>query len=192
MRKEEIPALEALGLLEASPLVLVTTEVRDRPNVAPCSWIMPAGPDPPTVLLSLGPESLTRRNIEDRGEFILNVPGAGLARETAWCGSVSGREIHKIRVCGLRVEPGGKVKAPILTDCIAHFECLARDSQATAGQILVTAEIALAVARRDLFVPGRGWNLEDPEARFLLHLGGPCYASPDRILEVDPARGPSR
>ncbi len=192
MSKEEIPAREALGLLEAHPLVLVTTEARERPNVTPCSWIMPVGPDPPTVILSLSPESLTRRNIEDRGEFILNVPGADLAREAAWCGAVSGRDIQKIRECGLRAEPGGKVRAPILTDCIAHLECLARDSRGTAGQVLFTAEIVLAVARRDLFEPGRGWNLENPEARFLIHLGGPCYASPDRILELEPMRRPSR
>jgi flavin reductase (DIM6/NTAB) family NADH-FMN oxidoreductase RutF len=192
MRKEEIPPREALGLLEPSPLVLVTTEVRGNPNVSTCSWVMPAGPAPPTVALSLSPESLTRRNVEERGEFILNIPGRGLAREVAFCGGVSGAEVRKIRECGLRLEPGGKVRAPILTDCLAHLECSVLEARGAGGNVLYTAEIILAVAGRDLFVAGRGWNLENLEARFLLHLGGPCYASPDRVMELDPMRGPVR
>lgn len=191
MRKEEIPPREALGLLEPLPLCLVTTEVRGNPNVSACAWVMPAGTEPPTVAISLDPESLTRRNIEDRGEFILNIPGRGLAREVAFCGSVSGSEVRKLKECALRLEPGGKVGAPVLTDCIAHLECRAVEARGAGGNLLYTAEIVLAVARRDLFEPGRGWNLENPEARFLLHLGGPCYASPERMVELDLTRRPA-
>ena len=191
MRKEEITPRDALGLLEPSPLVLVTTEARGRPNVSTVSWIMPAGPEPPTVILSLAPESLTRRNIEDRGEFIINIPGRDLAREAAYCGSISGLEVQKLKECGLKLEPGGKVRAPVLSGCPAHLECRATVTRAVAGQILVEGEIVLAVLGRDLFEAGRGWNLENPEARFLLHLGGSCYASPDRRIEVDPRHRPS-
>ena len=192
MRKEEIPPREALGLLEPSPLVLVTTEVRGKPNVSTVSWIMPAGPDPPTVILSLAPESLTRRNLEDQGEFIINIPGRDLIREAAFCGSVSGRDVQKLKECGLKLEPGGKVRAPLLSACPAHLECKATVARAVAGQILVEGVIVLAMAGRDLFEVGRGWNLENPEARILLHLGGLYYASPDRRIEMDPGRRPSR
>ena len=189
MQKEEIPLRGCLGLLEPSPLVLVTTEVRDTPNVSTCSWIMPAGLTPPTLALSLSPESLTRRNIEDRGEFIANIPGRELAREAAFCGSVSGREVQKWKECRLRLEPGGRVRAPLLSDCIAHLECRAVDSRPWGGNIVFAAEVVLALVVRGGFEPSRGWNLEDPAARFLLHLGGSCYASPERVVEVDPMRG---
>jgi flavin reductase (DIM6/NTAB) family NADH-FMN oxidoreductase RutF len=153
---------------------------------------MPAGPEPPTIVISLSPESMTRRNIEERGEFILNIPGSRLAPEAAFCGSVSGREVRKLKECTFKLEPGGKVKAPVLSDCIAHLECKATELLKLGGQVLFAAEIILAAVGRDLFEPERGWNLENPAARFLLHLGGPCYTSPDRVIEVDPLRRQAR
>jgi flavin reductase (DIM6/NTAB) family NADH-FMN oxidoreductase RutF len=191
MSKEEIPLRSALELLEPSPLVLVTTELRGNPNVSTCAWVMPACPEPPMVAISLPREGVTRRNIEESGEFILNIPGRRLAREAAYCGSVSGRDVRKWKECGLKLEPGGRLKAPLLSDCIAHLECRATDSLPLGGQVLIVAEIVLVVAERGLFEPGRGWNLEDPAARFLLHLGGSCYTSPDRVVEVDPMRWPA-
>ena len=93
---------------------------------------------------------------------------------------------------GAPLEPGGRVRAPILSDCLAHLECCVLEAPGAGGNVLYAAEIGLAVAGTDLFVAGRGWNLENPEARFLLHLGGPCYLSPDRVMELDPRRGPVR
>ncbi len=192
MRKDQLEPEDSLGLLEPAPLVLITTESRGEANVSTCAWIMPAGPSPPTLILSLRRDSLTRRHIDDRGEFIVNIPGRRFAREIAFCGTVSGRELQKLEECGFRMEPGGKVRAPLLSDCIGHLECEALDAREAGGQILVTARVILATARGDLFVVGRGWDLENPDARFLLHLGGACYASPDRVIEIDPYPKPVR
>ena len=94
MPREEIPLSRALRLIAHGPVTLLTTEVRGTPNIAACSWLMPVCLDPPTIALSLDAGSLSRRNLEQRGEFALNIPSRRLAREVHFCGLVSGKDVR--------------------------------------------------------------------------------------------------
>jgi len=187
--KTEVSLSRSLRLIEHGPVVLITTEARGVPNIAACSWLMPAAPDPPTLALSLGAGSQTRRNLEDRGEFALNVPPRSLARETHFCGKVSGREVRKERETGLRLEPAGKVRAPLVTACVGHLECVVRDARPVGHQVLYLAEVVLALAEGDLF--DETWNTDDERARTLHHLGGDLYTSPGRRVPIDLQRVPA-
>ncbi|HEU4401980.1 MAG TPA: flavin reductase family protein, partial [Candidatus Polarisedimenticolia bacterium] len=138
------------------------------------------------LALSLGSGSVTRRNLEDRGEFVVNVPPRRLASETHFCGQVSGRDVRKERETGLRLEPAGKVRAPLLSDCIGHLECVVRDARPVGDQILFLAEVVLALAESGLF--DETWNTDDERARTLHHLGGDAYTSSGRRVIIAPER----
>ena len=186
MARVEIPLSRALRLILHGPVLLLTTEARGVPNIAACSWVMPACPSPPILALSLGAGTLTRRNVDDRGEFALNVPPRSLAAQVHYCGAVSGRQARKERETGLRLEPAGKVRAPLLSACIGHLECTVRDARPVEDHVLYLAEVVLATAEAALF--DEAWNTDDERARTLHHLGGAFYTSPGRRLEVDPRR----
>jgi flavin reductase (DIM6/NTAB) family NADH-FMN oxidoreductase RutF len=46
-----------------------------------------------------------------------------LAEAVAHCGTVSGRNRDKFADCGLSVTPSRYVRAPILDQCVIHYEC---------------------------------------------------------------------
>ncbi len=186
MAKIEIPLARSLRLIAHGPVTLVTTESRGVPDLAACSWLTPVAADPPTVALSLEPGSLTRRNVDERAELVINVPPRSLARETHFCGRVSGRDVRKDRETGLRLSPAGKVRAPLVEACIGHLECVVRDARPVGDHVLYLAEVVLALAERDLF--DESWNVDDERARTLHHLGGDFYTSPGRRVIVDPRR----
>jgi flavin reductase (DIM6/NTAB) family NADH-FMN oxidoreductase RutF len=186
MSKDEVPLARALRLIAHGPVTLIATESRGTPNLAACARVMPVSSPPPVVAVSLEAASLTRRLVEERGEFTLNVPPRSLARETHYCGSVSGRDVRKDREAGLHLEPGGRVRAPLVRECIAHLECRVLDARPVGGHVLFLAEVVLAVADGTLF--DETWNTDDERARTLHHLGGEAYTSAGPRVFVDPRR----
>ncbi|HEU4400945.1 MAG TPA: flavin reductase family protein, partial [Candidatus Polarisedimenticolia bacterium] len=82
MGKIEIPLSRSLRLIAPGPVTLLTSESHATPNIAACSWAVPISFAPPMIGLSLEPDSLTRRNVEESGEFVLNVPPRALAQQT--------------------------------------------------------------------------------------------------------------
>jgi flavin reductase (DIM6/NTAB) family NADH-FMN oxidoreductase RutF len=186
MAKREIPLTLALRLIAHGPVTLIATEHRGLPNLAACARVMPVTDRPPTLAVSLAAASLTRRNVEERGEFALSIPGRSLAPETHYCGQVSGRDRRKERETGLRLEPAGRVRAPLVAACIGHLECRVLDARPVGDAVLYLAEVVLAIADETLF--DQTWNTDDVRARALHHLGGDAYTSDGRRVIVEPHR----
>jgi flavin reductase (DIM6/NTAB) family NADH-FMN oxidoreductase RutF len=186
MGKVEIPLARCLRLIAPGPVTLITTEARGTPNVSACAWLMPLSSAPPLLALSLAPDSLTHRSLQDSGECVVNVPPRALARETHFCGIASGREVRKDREAGLRLEAAGKVRAPLIAACIGHLECVVREARAAGDHVLYIAEVVLALAESGLF--DEAWNPDDEGARTLHHLGGNLYTSSGGRVAIDVRR----
>jgi flavin reductase (DIM6/NTAB) family NADH-FMN oxidoreductase RutF len=66
----------------------------------------------------------TRELIEQSGVFTVSIPGEGeLAKELAFCGVKSGRDVDKFETCGLTAQPGRSVPAPVIGQAKTHIEC---------------------------------------------------------------------
>ncbi len=74
-------------------------------------------------LVAIRPSKYTHRFIEETGEFTVNVPKRGMEETVKYCGSVSGREHDKFRERKLTLAQGKKINAPIISDCVIHYEC---------------------------------------------------------------------
>jgi flavin reductase (DIM6/NTAB) family NADH-FMN oxidoreductase RutF len=78
----------------------------------------------------LSPSTYRRRYsyelIRDSGEFVVNLPHAGLQDAVNICGSVSGRDVDKFARAGLTPAPAQRVRAPIIAECPVNFECVVR------------------------------------------------------------------
>ncbi len=64
--------------------------------------------------------------IEQTGEFVINIPHAGLAEAWESCGAVSLTTqpgADKFALAGLTAAPAAKVKAPLIADCPVNIEC---------------------------------------------------------------------
>ncbi len=103
-------------------IVLVTTvDERGEPNVAPKSWVTMAAFDGPVVAFGCTEEHLTLRNVEDTGEFVVNVPSEHMA-DLIWQ-LVRHHGEDRIRTSGLTMYPAQEVRPPVVEECRAHLEC---------------------------------------------------------------------
>ena len=64
--------------------------------------------------------------IEQTGEFVINIPHAGLSKAWEACGSVSlvrQPDADKFALAGLTPAPAAKVRAPLIAECPINIEC---------------------------------------------------------------------
>lgn len=64
--------------------------------------------------------------IEQTGEFVINIPHAGLREAWTVCGSVSRAkepDIDKFALAKITAAPAAKVKPPLIAECPVNIEC---------------------------------------------------------------------
>jgi len=69
--------------------------------------------------------------IEQTGEFVINIPHAGLKDASDVCGSVSlttRPDADKFALANLTAAPAAKVKAPLIAECPVNIECRVHSS----------------------------------------------------------------
>jgi flavin reductase (DIM6/NTAB) family NADH-FMN oxidoreductase RutF len=104
-------------------IVLVTTLNADgTSNIAPKSWISMMAFDPPVLALGCNLQHWTGRNILERHEFVVNVPGVDMV-ELAWKSHAIPHP-RPIEAAGLTPFPSQQVKPPSVEECRAHLECV--------------------------------------------------------------------
>ncbi|MBI4787707.1 MAG: flavin reductase family protein, partial [Chloroflexi bacterium] len=121
-------------------IVLVTTLNEDgTSNIAPKSWISMMALDPPVLALGCNAQHWTGRNILERGEFVVNVPGDDLA-EVVWKSHTLPHP-RPVEVAGLTPIPSLKVRPPRVEECRAHLECVLDQSLTYGDELIVLARI---------------------------------------------------
>ena len=122
------------GLIVPRPVALVSTVDRDGvANVAPFSFFNGVGSNPPTLLFcpTLRSERAGRpddrkdtlRNVEQTGEFVVNVVSAALAEAANLSAAEVGPEVDEFVLAGLTPVPSEVVRAPRVAESPASFEC---------------------------------------------------------------------
>jgi flavin reductase (DIM6/NTAB) family NADH-FMN oxidoreductase RutF len=61
--------------------------------------------------------------IEKSGEFTVSAPDGGMAEALRVCGSESGRDVDKFKVCNLTARPALKIATPVVDCAGTHYEC---------------------------------------------------------------------
>ncbi len=115
---------EALARKYPEQVVLVTTRSRaGRPNVMAVGWTCTVSSDPWMFLVGIDDEALTYANIRSTREFVVAFPSDRQAKETLFVGTRHGHRIDKFAACKLKTQPASIVKAPLVADAVANFEC---------------------------------------------------------------------
>ncbi|MHC1563989.1 MAG: flavin reductase family protein [Candidatus Hecatellaceae archaeon] len=105
-------------------VALITTCNRDgKPNVAAFSFLMPLSFNPKYVAFSIDPSRHSYLNLQETGEFVVNIPTEAMLKEIWVCGSRSGREADKFRLAGLTRLESVKVRPPRIGGCPVQLEC---------------------------------------------------------------------
>lgn len=122
MPKLDFPPSEALYPV---PVVLVSCLDKDagRGNIITIAWCGIVASNPPLVSVSIRPSRHSHALITKEREFVINVPRAGMLRETDLCGIHSGSKVDKFKHCDLTPVPASKVAAPMIKECPVNIEC---------------------------------------------------------------------
>lgn len=111
-------------ILFPMPAALVGGKGKDgRVSFATIAWAGIVNSNPPMIQVSIRKSRFTHELISETGEFSVNIPSANQARETDFCGIVSGRNTDKVRKCGFTLFYGVLRNAPLITECPVNIEC---------------------------------------------------------------------
>lgn len=135
------------------PMVLVGSDVDDKPNFMPVAWVNRAHPNPPMLMVAAGKRHHTNIGIHEYGEFGVSIPTRRLLEATDYCGLVSGREVDKSGV--FTVFRGGLEHAPMAGECPLAMECRVYTTVDLPDETIFVGEIVSVFSEERYLVDGR-------------------------------------
>ncbi len=123
----EIAGDKAYRLLEAGPIVLVTTASQERPNVMTMGFHMVVQHAPPLLGCIIGPWDHSYTALRDTGQCVVAIPGMDLASKVVDIGNCSGADTDKFARFQLTAVPSRRVQPPSIAECLANIECEVAD-----------------------------------------------------------------
>lgn len=124
MEKIEIP-LEEWDILHPG-LAVYLVSTMDRKgilNIAPYGMVMPISYRPLIYALSSATDRDTYHNIEDTGEFTLNLASCDLLHQINITATKFPLEVDEFEKAGLTPIEGVKLSVPRIKECKGHIEC---------------------------------------------------------------------
>jgi flavin reductase (DIM6/NTAB) family NADH-FMN oxidoreductase RutF len=153
------------GIIVPRPVALVSTVDRNgAANLAPFSFFSGVGSVPPTVLFcpalrpagagEAGQRKDTLRNVEETGEFVVNVVSEALALAANASAAEVAPEVDEFHLAGLTAIPSEAVRPPRVAESPAQMECrllqVIYTSHAPGGGVIVLGEVVRFHVREDL------------------------------------------
>ena len=138
-------------LLAPVPVVLVGTGAKTeeglRKNIMTVAWAGTVCTHPPMFSISVRPERYSHSLIMSSGEFTINLTNRALARQTDYCGVVSGRDLDKWKAAHLTpITAEGLDYAPAVAEAPLYLACRVRDSLHLGSHTLFIGEaVAMGV-----------------------------------------------
>ena len=142
-------------LLAPLPAVMVTCGSLQKANVLTIAWTGIVNTHPPMTYISVRPSRYSYGIIKDSGEFVINLTTSKMVRETDFCGVRSGRDMDKIKKCGLHLEAASKVSAPIISESPLSLECRVVEIKFLGTHDMFLAEI-VAVNADGRYIDSKG------------------------------------
>lgn len=145
--RKSFPLDKARRYLEPGPVILISSAHKGERNIMTCGWHMMLGYE--QVGCFIWDQNRSHDIIRKSRECVINVPTADMVRTVIDIGNHharSGEKIDKFERFGLTGVPGKKVKAPLIAECPASFECRLIDASLVRRYSLFVFEIVAAHA----------------------------------------------
>lgn len=123
VRKQPFPVENVRRYLEPGPIVLVSSFWKGRRNVMTMGWHTVMEFSPSLVGCVISSANHSHEMVRRSGECVINVPTTHLTDEVVGIGTSSGAKVDKFDHFGLTAEAGSAVRAPLIRECFANFEC---------------------------------------------------------------------
>jgi flavin reductase (DIM6/NTAB) family NADH-FMN oxidoreductase RutF len=160
------------GQIMPLPVVLISTISKDGVhNAAPWSCVTPVLRPLDEVLIASWLKRDTLENIRQTGEFVINVPPAGMEEAVMICAKNFPPEVDELEKAGLQPRLSRKVRAPGIEGCLAWAECVVEEEIARDKFVLIIGKVVHLEADDRFFSEAEGMDYE--RAKPLCSMGGP-------------------
>ena len=172
-----------IGMIVPRPIAFVSTiDAAGVSNLAPFSYFSACSSNPPVVCFCTAvrsdprPYRDTLRNIEDTGEFVVNMVSEEFAEKMNLCAAEVPPEVDEFELSGLTPLASNLVKPPRVAESKAQMECrlhrIVRVSDKPGGGILVLGEV-LRFHVLDSIIDG--YKIDPDRLNAIGRMGGPMY-----------------
>lgn len=127
--KKKFPEEECRKFLEASPTLLLSSSYKNQRNVMALGWYTVMEFSPSLIGCMISQANYSFELIKKSQECVLNIPEIHLAEMTVKIGNCSGFDIDKFDHFKIKTSEADLVKAPLVNDCFASFECKLYDEK---------------------------------------------------------------
>jgi flavin reductase (DIM6/NTAB) family NADH-FMN oxidoreductase RutF len=143
-KKKDFPVSDVRRFIEPGPIVLVSSRWKDEINIMTMGWHMIMEFSPSLIGCYIWDQNHTRELVRKSKECVINVPTFDLIRKVIAIGNSSGADIDKFKEFKLTPVEGDKVKAPLIKECYANFECRLYDGKMVDKYSLFVWEVVKA------------------------------------------------
>lgn len=173
-----------IGSIVPRPIAFVSTISRDGIfNLAPFSFFNGVCANPPIICFSPvvrasdGLKKDTLRNIQDLGEFVVNIVSEDFASQMNMCSAEFPPDVSEFEISGLIPVPSDLVKPPRVEESRIQMECrlfqIVEISDQPLGASLVLGRVLRFHINDELF---DDFRIDPDKLRAIGRMGGPTYA----------------
>ncbi len=153
-----------------NPTVIITTKDRQgRSNAAPFAMFMAVCHNPPLVTFSVGEGKDTLHNVQETGEFVVNVPGREILKQMMVTAKRLPPGVNELAEAGLQEMPGNKINVSRIKECKLHIECRVEWIKEAGDHYIVLGKVLSVSGERKIF--DERFRLKMEELRPVHYLG---------------------
>lgn len=150
-KKHDYPVDEIRRFIEPGPVILISSAYQGERDIMTCGWHMVMEYD--TIGCFVWDRNHSRDLIRKSRECVINIPTADMAKTVVDIGNTTGAEIDKFKKFKLTPVKAAKVKAPLIGECFASFECRLVDTSLIRKYSLFMFEVVKAHASKSPRLP---------------------------------------
>jgi flavin reductase (DIM6/NTAB) family NADH-FMN oxidoreductase RutF len=146
--KIDLPVSQVRRYLEPGPIVLLSSALGTRRNLMTLGWHTVMEFTPSLVGCIIAGSNYSFELIRASGECVINLPTTALTDVVVGIGNTSGEQVDKFAHFGLTAQRARRVRAPLVAECHANFECrLADDALVERYNFFIFEVVKAHVAR---------------------------------------------
>ena len=166
-------------ILGPVPVVLVSVGDMENANITTVAWTGIINSDPSMLYISLRKTRYSYDIINNRKEFVINIPSDNLVYEVDFCGTKSGKDIDKFAECKFNKIQSKNVLAPSIAECPINLECKVREIKSLGSHDMFISDIVSTSVNKEILTETKRIDYE--KARILTYADGNYFVN-DKII----------
>lgn len=145
----KIEAVKRNALVEKPKLVVTVRDNEGRDNALVVAYACNCSYDPPMLMVGIVESRFSYHMIKENGCFVAHLLDKSQTKLYDVCGSLSGRNLDKLKENNIKLEPAKTVNASVISECPVAIECEVIDSIKTGSHEMFVGKITYVQAEED-------------------------------------------